>query len=224
MPASPDSPAPNGQARRRARTRSALLTAACELLAERRTNASIEEITKRAGVGFGTFYNHFATREDLFSAAVMEVLDTYSTWLRSATARLDDPAEIFSASFRLTGRLASQTPGMLAPLLAQGTEVLLVERGLRVHAIEDMARGVEAGRFVPDDPEVLLMAVGGALLGLVRLINADPGRDHVADTDAMARRTLMLLGLNAQEAAGVVARDLPEPVALEEILSDARID
>lgn len=211
--ATPDVAPPNGQARRRLRTRAALLGAGRELLVEGRTQASIEEITQRAGVGFGTFYNHFESKEQLFGGALFDVLDRYTDWLRSATGELDDPAEIFAASFRLTGRLAVANPGLLAPLLASGTEVLLVERGLRVSALEDLERGVAEGRFTAMRPDVLLMVVGGALLGLVRLLVTDPGSTSEDVIDDVAAAVLRMLGVSDADATAVVSRpvgDLPD--------------
>ena len=59
------------QERRKARTRRKLIEAAQDLLAERgTTDVSIQEITERADVGFGSFYNHFETKSELFEVAV----------------------------------------------------------------------------------------------------------------------------------------------------------
>ena len=48
-----------------ARNREKLLAAAVELFAERGTEGSLEEVAKRAGVGIGTLYRHFPTRDAL---------------------------------------------------------------------------------------------------------------------------------------------------------------
>jgi AcrR family transcriptional regulator len=202
---------PSGQARRRLRTRAALLGAGRELLIEGRTQVSIEELTKRAGVGFGSFYNHFETKEELFGEALFDVLDAYAAWLREATDQLQDPAEIFAASFRMTGRLASASPALLAPLLSSGTEVLLVDRGLRAAALEDLARGVRDGRFVPLDPNVLLMTVGGALLGLLRLVLDEPTSVPESIIDQVAQSVLRMLGVPDDEALALVSTPVATP-------------
>jgi AcrR family transcriptional regulator len=204
-------PAANGQARRRARTRAALLTAARELLAEGREGASIDEITKRAGVGFGSFFNHFPEgKPELFEEAVLELLDGYSLWVRSATDGLDDPAEIFARSFRLTGRLVASQPELLAPLVPRGLSLLFLERGLREAALADLADGVRRGRFLPIDPEVQIVSVGSVLLGLVHLESRRPGALDDATIDAVAASVLRQLGLSDAEAEALVARPLPE--------------
>ena len=61
--------------RRKARTRKALIDAAVQLIAlGRGERASIQEITEAADIGFGSFYNHFASKEELFQTASEEVL------------------------------------------------------------------------------------------------------------------------------------------------------
>ncbi len=50
----------------------ALLTAARESFAENGTGASLEDIARRAGVGIGTLYRNFPTRQDLFEAVYVD--------------------------------------------------------------------------------------------------------------------------------------------------------
>ncbi|MGW4462067.1 TetR/AcrR family transcriptional regulator [Micromonospora sp. NPDC004704] len=49
----------------------ALLGAAREVFAESGTSASLEEIARRAGVGIGTLYRNFPTRQDLFDTVYL---------------------------------------------------------------------------------------------------------------------------------------------------------
>src|SRR5450631_901950 len=51
------------------RNREALLESAGEAFAEHGTAASLEDVARRAGVGIGTLYRHFPTREALVEAA-----------------------------------------------------------------------------------------------------------------------------------------------------------
>ncbi|MGK5678213.1 TetR/AcrR family transcriptional regulator [Actinoplanes sp. URMC 104] len=56
----------------------ALLAAAREAFAENGTEASLEDIARRAGVGIGTLYRNFPTRQDLFEAVYVEEIDQLS--------------------------------------------------------------------------------------------------------------------------------------------------
>lgn len=57
------------------RTRKQLLDAAAELFAEGGAEVSVAEIAERAGIGKGTVFRHFATKEDLIAAIVGDLLD-----------------------------------------------------------------------------------------------------------------------------------------------------
>ena len=96
--------------RRKARTRQALIDAAVRLIAEGRGDrASIQEITEEADIGFGSFYNHFDSKEQLFQTASEEVLERWGQMIDRASAGITDPAELFAVGTRITGRLAGPT-------------------------------------------------------------------------------------------------------------------
>src|SRR6478672_1375541 len=116
--------------RRKQRTRAALIKAAQAFIAAGKVNVPVLEITQAADVGMGSFYNHFESKEQLFDAAVAEVLDAHGALLDHLTASLEDPAEIFACSFRLTGRLFRRRPQESQILLANGTTLLSSQLGL----------------------------------------------------------------------------------------------
>src|SRR5689334_6248683 len=99
--------------RRKARTRQALVDAAVRLIAEGRgERASIQEITEVADIGFGSFYNHFESKDQLFQIASEEVLERWGAMIDLATSGLDDPAEVFAVSVQITGRLGWTHPDL----------------------------------------------------------------------------------------------------------------
>jgi len=201
--------------RRKQRTRSALIKAAQGVIAVGRLNVPILEITQSADVGMGSFYNHFSTKEELFEAAVMDVLDRHGDALDELTAPLEDPAEIFASSFRLTGRFFRRRPQESAILLANWQAALASERGLAPRALRDITAATAAGRFSVDDPERALATAGGLLMGLGMLLTASPDRDADQTTDAVAEDLLRLFGMSARDAHTTCARPLPEIGAYE---------
>ena len=58
------------------RNREILLAAAVEAYAERGVDASLEDIARRAGVGIGTLYRHFPTRDALNEAVYRREVET----------------------------------------------------------------------------------------------------------------------------------------------------
>jgi AcrR family transcriptional regulator len=216
MSATPDdSEPPNRLERRKQRTRAALVKAAQRLIAEGRVNAPVLEITQAADVGMGSFYNHFESKEQLFEAAIADVLDAHGAMLDRLTASIDDPAETFATSFRLTGRLFRRRPQESEILLANGPALLSSERGLAPRALRDIKAGVAADRFHIDDPELALAMAGGALLGLGKLLRDDPDRDDARAADTVTENVLRLFGLSADEARVVCRRPLPEDTFVE---------
>ena len=149
--------------RRKARTRAALIRAAQTLIAEGRTNVPILEITQAADVGMGSFYNHFETKEQLFEAAVEAVMDGYGQLLDDLTADIEDPAEVFACSFRLTGRLHRREPELSRVLLNNVLRLLSADNGLAPRARRDIAAAVDAGRFDVEDLDVAVTMTAGAL-------------------------------------------------------------
>ena len=78
--------------RRKARTRQALIDAAVRLIADGRgERASIQEITDATDIGFGSFYNHFDSKEQLFQTTSEEVLEQWGQMIdqlvRASTTR-----------------------------------------------------------------------------------------------------------------------------------------
>jgi AcrR family transcriptional regulator len=205
----PTPQAANRFERRRAQSRQALVGAARKILAESGgASASIQEIAARADVGFGTFYNHFATKTELFDAAVTDALEEYGRLLDGVTQHIDDPAETISASVRLTLLLAGTHPEITQIIRLRGLLHVHADTGLGPRALRDLEVGRASGRFVVDDAMVALSAVGGAMIGLLQL-NTVAGVDAKAG-ERMAELILRLLGLPLDEAHEVATRPLPQ--------------
>ncbi|MER6347995.1 TetR/AcrR family transcriptional regulator [Streptomyces sp. NPDC001595] len=198
--------------RRRAETRRALVRAARQILAETGdTGVSIQAIAERADVGFGSFYNHFASKTELFDAAVTDALEEFGQTFDRRLAGIDDPAELVAAGFRLSARMADSHPELMQILRRRGLGHLHSDQGLAPRARRDVETGVAAGRFSPVDPSVALCALGGTLLSLVELRFARPDLDGDEAATDLAEMALRMLGVAADDAHEVARRPLPEP-------------
>ncbi|MFE9425274.1 TetR/AcrR family transcriptional regulator [Kitasatospora sp. NPDC006697] len=69
-----------------AENRARLVAAAWEVFAEQGPDAGVEEIARRAGVGMGTLYRRFPTKDALIAALYDEVLENILTHTRAAAA------------------------------------------------------------------------------------------------------------------------------------------
>ncbi|MEV0109750.1 helix-turn-helix domain-containing protein [Nocardia sp. NPDC050799] len=196
--------------RRRERTRNALLGAARKFLSEGRSAVSIQEITDAADVGFGSFYNHFESKDQLFDEAVRSTLQVYSEMRDGIVALYDDPAEVFAVSFRMTGRLQRRLPEMVRVVLNSGISIMLRDEGLAPRARRDILAAQKAGRFEPMNPDMAVMAAGGALLGVLQLLDAQPEADADFLSDEMTYRVLRMFGMNKRSAQRLISQPLPE--------------
>jgi AcrR family transcriptional regulator len=196
--------------RRKARTRQALIDAAVGLIAEGRgERASIQEITEAADIGFGSFYNHFESKEQLFRTASEEVLERWGQMIDRACTGLDDPAEVFATSFRISGRLGWTHPDLAGFITGAGLDLLDVPRGLAPRALRDIKSGQATGRFAVPHPEVALSAVAGGLLGLLRVHQDAPEAIDETAVDQLAEAILRMLGVSARDAKRIATLPIP---------------
>lgn len=205
-----DPNAGNRLERRKMRTRGALVRAAQSFIAAGKLNAPVLEITQAADVGMGSFYNHFDSKEQLFEAAVNEILDDLGALLDKLTVDGEDPALTFARSFRLVGRLFSRRPQTSRVLLNTGLTLMFADRGLGPRALRDITVATKAGRFTVDDPELALSVAAGALMGVGQLLQNQPDRDGAQAADRATRGVLVMLGLPADEADEICRQPLPD--------------
>ncbi|MEY9857789.1 AcrR family transcriptional regulator [Catenulispora sp. GAS73] len=208
MPTS--APTANRFEKRRAETRQALIRAARQILAESGdTSASIQAIAERADVGFGSFYNHFESKADLFDAAVADALDEYGSVVDELLHGVEDPAERVAGGVRISVRLAGSHPEIVQILRHRGLAHIYTDRGLAERALKDVELGIATGRFTVTDPIVALSALGGSLLALLELGYARPDADFEQTAQTMAELMLRMLGVPADEAHDVARHPYP---------------
>jgi AcrR family transcriptional regulator len=198
---------PDRHARRRERTRGLLVDAAKALFARQGVdNTRINEITEEADVGFGSFYNHFSSKEAIVETVLAETVGAQGAEIDARTSGLDDPAEIISVAHRSFVRRASSDPqwGWLLLRLDVSHNVLLAALG--PYAQRDLRRGVKTGRFHVPNELIALHDTGGALLAVMRAV-LDGTAPKNADIHH-AEGILRLLGLTPDEAAEVARRPL----------------
>ncbi|MFQ6327652.1 TetR/AcrR family transcriptional regulator [Nocardia sp. CWNU-33] len=76
------------------RNRDRVLAAAQEAFAAEGLSVPLDEIARRAGVGAGTVYRHFPTKEALFEAAIVDRIERMTSQARDLSTA-DDPGRAF---------------------------------------------------------------------------------------------------------------------------------
>jgi hypothetical protein len=88
--------------------------------------------------------------------------------------------------------------------------MILSPHGLGPRALRDIKAAKKAGRFTIGDPEVALMAAGGAVIALGQLLHAQPKRNAAKAADELTADLLRMFGMNDEEAAEICSRPLPD--------------
>jgi AcrR family transcriptional regulator len=206
-PADP-APTPTRGTRRRARTRQKLTEAASILIAEKGVaGLRIQEITERADVALGSFYNHFDSKEELVEAVVTDTIDVRARGIVARMASLRDPAEAVSYACRRVVRIAYEDPELARLFVNLDRADVLFETIVLQAALTIFDQGLAEGRFGIDDTHfALTVTVGGALAVVRGILDGRYGPD--ADT-LFAETTLRSLGLTRTEAHELATRELP---------------
>jgi AcrR family transcriptional regulator len=97
------------------RNRERLLKAATRVFSVGGPDASLEAVAKRAGVGIGTLYRHFPTREALFEAVYRREVDELGA-LAERLAQESSPVDALRQWLRANVQLVATKKGMLAAL------------------------------------------------------------------------------------------------------------
>jgi AcrR family transcriptional regulator len=159
-----------------ARNRESLLRAAAEEFAERGLDASVADIARRAGVGKGTVFRHFATKDDLIAAIVLDRVNA----LNAVGERLLEAADPGGALLEFLTVAAQQQQqrdlsflqeaGELSPAVADARSRMFQT----IHALVGRAREHGAVRAdVTGGDVILLMCAPGYVTSYVP--EAPPG-------------------------------------------------
>jgi AcrR family transcriptional regulator len=148
------------------RNRERVLAVAMEAFATEGLAVSVPEIARRAGVGVGTIYRQFPTKEALFEAIVIEGMTAMLEQAREL-ASADDPGEAFFRFVQQAGEegadnlalkdalagtgydinastsdIAEELIGLIATLLSRGQEAGAVRKDVSVADLLALISGV----------------------------------------------------------------------------------
>jgi AcrR family transcriptional regulator len=213
---------PRGERRKR-ETRSRLLEAALRLMGEKgMEGVAINEITEAADVGFGSFYNHFESKEAIYAALLDWVFEEFGDALDRLVRGIADPAEVISVCVRHTLLRARREPIWGQFLIREGFSAKVLERPLGKRLLRDIVRGVKAKRFPTGDILMMHTSVGGTVLASISVqlrFGSSQGTQPAElkrlgfSVDGLPERTaatsLRTLGLDQAEAEAIARRPLP---------------
>ncbi len=185
------------------RNRQAVIEAARKLMATAGLDAQMEDIAREAGVGVGTVYRHFPTKDDLIYALAEHRFERLAEFARDALAE-DDPGPAFeqflyrSAELQATDRSLSEVMRDRSDAMQAGAQ----KAGLLELVREAMTRAQKAGVIrkdaVAEDVPMLMCGLG----------TSTPGNDGPFVSPTTWRRFMAIVidGLKAPGAAEMPPR------------------
>lgn len=184
---------------RAARTRSALIAAGFELLAEKPIDAiPIDEVVARAGVAKGSFFNHFADKPAFASAIAEEVRRELEGRIAAANAAVTDPLTRIAGGMAVGAAFALAEPKRTIVLLRSNASSTLSSHPLNRGLLDDMEAALATGQVREE------ARAGGVLywLGLCQVLIANLIEERPALDVARERLgTMVLLGLTGLGAS-----------------------
>ncbi|MEM9609511.1 MAG: TetR/AcrR family transcriptional regulator [Actinomycetota bacterium] len=194
-------PTPRRGTRKKERTRRELLVAAIDAIAAEGEAVTVLDVTRRAEVSNGTFYNYFADREALIDAVIDEVVGTFTTTMAEIVEH-EDPALRFATITALLFEHAAAFPQLATVMLrldAMRRPETWREAPLRPLG-DDLAQGALTGRFDREPSAAVVDLVTGTMFRALRRIASD---EHDATAEHRSEVIALLLrglGLDPDEA------------------------
>jgi AcrR family transcriptional regulator len=136
------------------RNRERILQAAREAFAECGAEAQMDDVARRAGVGVGTVYRHFPTKEALMAEIVRQKFRVMAENAREALDADGEPFAVFAGLLRTNAEFCARDAGVQEALAGFGEAVWVYAQAelqeLYGPTAELIARAQRAGTMRPD--------------------------------------------------------------------------
>ncbi|MGO9899602.1 MAG: TetR/AcrR family transcriptional regulator [Solirubrobacteraceae bacterium] len=160
------------------RNRERILESARAVFAECGAEAQIDDVARQAGVGVGTVYRHFATKEALLAELLREKFRLFSARAREVLAQDGEPFAMFEDLLRRNAETAASDAAVQHALAAAGEHIWVQASDERDELLaatgELIARARRAGT-IRQDLEANDIAM--LMCGLCSTMGGKPGFD-----------------------------------------------
>lgn len=201
--------------------REEILSCATRLFAQKSYRGlDVQLVADALGIGKGTIYRYFPTKQDLFFSAVDRGIRRLSECVDEATAGLRDPAEVIRAGVRTYLRYFSENPELVELLVLERAEfrdrekpTYFVHRDRNIGRWEALLRGMmDEGRIRRMPVERILQVFGDALYGTM-FTNYFIGRRIAPEDQAEDMIDVLFRGMLAPPHEAQSPRDVQSPHA-----------
>jgi AcrR family transcriptional regulator len=161
------------------RKRDAILAAAAEVFRARGADIALDEVARHAGVGIGTLYRHFPSREALLAGAYVREVDVLCDEVDTLLAEQPADQALITWMQRFIGYVAEK-PGMalaLKSIVHTADSAAVQASHQRIYtALRELVRAAESSGTIR--PGVRSDDLAGALSGLSLITGLPGSRDR----------------------------------------------
>lgn len=199
----------NRATRIRLRTRQKLIEAAQIVMGRHGVDGTaIAQITEQADVGFGSFYNHFESKEQIALQVFAARAEELAHELERVAEQVTDAALAASIIQRWFIERAKRDPVWGWFIVHADMALQQVEATFRERAKRDIQRGIAAGRFSVGGLDTVVTITLSAIMAVMR--QQLEGRAKSDADSEMTEALLCMYGLPADEAQRLAYQPLPK--------------
>ena len=201
---------------RAARTRSALIEAGIDLLSVRPVDAiAIDEFVSAAGVGKGSFFNHFVDKKQFADAIALQIRDHLDRQVTRYTARLPDPVERLAAGMIVAAGYTLTLPKKTIVLSRSLSGMSLDTHPVNINIMRDIREAQRAGAVaIPSDEAAMIYWLGACRSVMSNMIESD------ADLEAAVAllSDMLVMSLRGLGVESACANELSRRASVHSIL------
>jgi AcrR family transcriptional regulator len=178
---------------RATRTRSALIAAGINLLADRPIDAiPIDDVVSAAAVAKGSFFNHFVDKDGFAAAIAAEVRMEIEAWIGAANENVDNPIARLAGGMGVAVEFALKKPKRTRAMLRGTSGAMSMSHPLNQGVKADIDACVSANLLRPEAANAgVLFWLGLCTAMMINVIEQD-----LQHSDAASRlKEMLVLGL-----------------------------
>ncbi len=193
---------------KRERTQAQLLQASVQVFQSVGVSAAtVQQVAQAAGVTAGTFYNHFATKDELLARLAELIGASLCRAIRDSAQGIEDGAWRMAIGQRRYVGMGVESPAWALLLIDVVAAAPQLGEALAQDALADLRLGVRQKRFRVPSEDAALDVITGVCLAATRRVAE--GRAPARHDVATAAVVLRALGMPPDEAAELARRPLP---------------
>jgi AcrR family transcriptional regulator len=161
------------------RNRERILASARAAFAESGADAQIDDVARHAGVGVGTVYRHFPTKQALLTELVRQTFRLFTGWAREALEAGGEPFALIEGLLRRIAETAAGDAGVQYALASSAAQAARSEaRAEQDELIAVIAELIERARRAGTiRPGIEATDIAMLICGVVSVMGPRPGFD-----------------------------------------------